>query len=313
MSYVNINKEYDYNFCQIPRNILYDEPYKSNLSPLSKLGYSFILERLNLSKINNKVDMNGNIYIFFSQTELADKINISVRTAGTIFKELEECNLIKQQSQGNGKAYKIYVNDNVLIRNITPAKITEVPMQNLPTTPENISDLPLQNLQTNNIDKLYINNNISSIKEEKEILRQIKDKCLLNNFNTIKTENSMSMDIILSNIIEYMFYCKEFKYKSSLIPNETMREKLLLLNNNHLTKVVETYQNNYKNIINHQCYLSSCIYSAISGFEFNLNVSNNKTKYRYKDYEQRTYSDEELNQFYENNKWNKEEEEEMCL
>ena len=104
-----INQKLNFKFCQVPRKILYTEPYKSILCPLSQLAYIFILDRLNLSRMNNKVDEYGNIYLFMTRKEMGENLKASSKTIIKIFKELEEAKLIKQENQG--KAYKIYVID----------------------------------------------------------------------------------------------------------------------------------------------------------------------------------------------------------
>ena len=111
MEYINIKNEVKFKFCQVPRKILYTEPYKSILCPLSQLGYIFILDRLNLSRMNNKVDDYGNIYVFITRKEMGEYLKSSSKTVIKVFKELEDAKLIKQENQGKGKAYKIYVAD----------------------------------------------------------------------------------------------------------------------------------------------------------------------------------------------------------
>ena len=111
MKYININQELKFKFFQVPRKILYTEPYKSILCPLSQLGYIFILDRLNLSRMNHKVDDYGNIYIFITRKEMGEYLKSSSKTVIKVFKELEKAKLIKQENQGKGKAYKIYVVD----------------------------------------------------------------------------------------------------------------------------------------------------------------------------------------------------------
>lgn len=111
MKYININQELKFKFCQVPRKTLYTEPYKSILCPLSQLGYIFILDRLNLSRMNNKVDEQGNIYVFITRKEMGEFLKSSSKTVIKVFKELENAKLIRQENQGKGKAYKIFVFD----------------------------------------------------------------------------------------------------------------------------------------------------------------------------------------------------------
>ena len=87
MKYININQKLNFKFCQVPRKILYTEPYKSILCPLSQLAYIFILDRLNLSRMNNKVDEQGNIYVFITRKEMEEFLKSSSNTVIKVFKE----------------------------------------------------------------------------------------------------------------------------------------------------------------------------------------------------------------------------------
>ncbi len=146
MKYININQEMKFKFCQVPRKILYTEPYKSILCPLSQLGYIFILDRLNLSRMNHKVDDYGNIYIFITRKEMGEYLKSSSKTVIKVFKELEKAKLIKQENQGKGKAYKIYVVD---------IYSEDEQKEKLHITNEKNTNKVLEFLQPNNIDKKY--------------------------------------------------------------------------------------------------------------------------------------------------------------
>lgn len=61
--------------------------------------------------MNNKVDEYGNIYVFITMKEMGEYLKSSSKTVIKVFKELEDAKLIKQEKQGKGKAYKIYVVD----------------------------------------------------------------------------------------------------------------------------------------------------------------------------------------------------------
>lgn len=145
MKYININQKLNFKFCQVPRKILYTEPYKSILCPLSQLAYIFILDRLNLSRMNNKVDEYGNIYLFMTRKEMGENLKASSKTVIKIFKELEEAKLIKQENQGKGKAYKIYVID-----------IYSKDMENLHIGNEKSVNKVVEFLPSNNINKKVI-------------------------------------------------------------------------------------------------------------------------------------------------------------
>lgn len=151
MKYININQELKFKFCQVPRKILYTEPYKSILCPLSQLGYIFILDRLNLSRMNNKVDEQGNIYVFITRKEMGEFLKASSKTVIKVFRELEIAQLIRQESQGKGNTYKIYVSD-IYSEDKTKEKLH---IGNGENTNKALEFLQLNKIYKNNINKSY--------------------------------------------------------------------------------------------------------------------------------------------------------------
>ena len=254
MKYINIKDTAKYPYCQIPRKILYDEPYKSILSPLSQLAYIFILDRLNLSKLNNMCDENGNLFIYLTRAEMQSNLKISNKTTINTFKELVSNKLIYEISQGRGKAYKIYVVD--IFEN-----------SSVKTTPEVV-----ENLHTNNISINKYFNNITSIsrENEKQILGIIKSKCNLEKYSDMKLKNGEILYKLLESAIEIMWYSNPLKIANASIPNEMVRSRMLELDENKINQVVDIYTKNYDDITNHQSYLVSVIYNSLVGFVFNL-------------------------------------------
>ena len=61
--------------------------------------------------MNHKVDDYGNIKKIINRKEMREYEKTRSKTHIKVFKELEKAKLIKQENQGKGKAYKIYVVD----------------------------------------------------------------------------------------------------------------------------------------------------------------------------------------------------------
>lgn len=279
MKYINIKDTTKYPYCQIPRKILYDEPYKSILSPLSQLAYIFILDRLNLSKLNNVCDEDGDLFIYLTRAEMQDNLKVSNKTTINTFKELVTNGLIYEVSQGKGKAYKIYVVDifEDTSVNATSEPVKKLHIGNVETTHEVV-----ENLHTNNISINKYPNNIFSINKEnqKQILEKIKLNCNLQKHSDIKLKNNESLYKLLEGAIEIMYYSNSLRISNANIPNEMVRSRMLELDENKINQVVDIYTKNYDDIINHQSYLVSVIYNSLVGFTFNLDRPNyyNKDK-----------------------------------
>lgn len=50
LKYINISQNIKFKFCQVPRKILYTEPYKSILCPLAQLAYIFNTRQIKFIK-----------------------------------------------------------------------------------------------------------------------------------------------------------------------------------------------------------------------------------------------------------------------
>ena len=271
MKYINIKDTTKYTYCQTPRKILYDEPYKSSLSPLSQLAYIFILDRLNLSKLNNLCDENGNIYIYLTRKEMQDNLKVSNKTTINAFKELVSNGLIYEVSTGKGKAYKIYVVD---IFEDSSVNSTPEPVEKLHISDVKNTDEVVENLHTNNISINKYSNNIFSINNEKQILEKIKSNCNLQQYKDVTLKNNESLYKLLESAIEIMYYSNPLKIANANIPNEMIRSRMLDLDENKINQAVDIYTKNYDDITNHQSYLVSVIYNSLVGFTFNLDRPN---------------------------------------
>lgn len=103
-----INEYLENVFYQIPKE-LFENPYYKNLSADSKLLYALLLDRLSISRKNNWVDIDGNIFLIFSRKEVQEKLNLSDKTVTKAFKQLANCKLIYEKRQGFKKSNIIYV------------------------------------------------------------------------------------------------------------------------------------------------------------------------------------------------------------
>ena len=61
--------------------ILNKEPYKGNMTHTSIIAYMYILNRLNLSRINKLFDNDGDIFIYYSVISGTDGIKLLVNSS----------------------------------------------------------------------------------------------------------------------------------------------------------------------------------------------------------------------------------------
>lgn len=110
---MNLIKQTDnifFRYSTLPSLLLYEEPYKSNLSDKAKLLYMIILDRLKLSIKNNYTNDKNEVYIYLSRKEVQKILNCSDKTITKAFNELISLDLIFEERTAIGKSIKIYVN-----------------------------------------------------------------------------------------------------------------------------------------------------------------------------------------------------------
>lgn len=147
--YINKSTNKNFLFFKVPVKILNEEPYKSKMTHTSIIAYMYILNRINLSRINNLFDKKGDIYIYYSISELQKDLNASKSTTIKTLKILNELNLIGYKQKIKGKIDKIYVND------IFDDEYK--PVQKLDQSGTNNRPVVVQNLYPNNIYNKNIN------------------------------------------------------------------------------------------------------------------------------------------------------------
>lgn len=108
MDLFKINELRQYQFIQLPKELLYNPRYKG-LSSDSKILYGLLLDRMELSRENNWVNEKGEIYLIFTRQNIQALLNISDKPCTKAFKQLTQMELIKEQRQGLGKPNLIFI------------------------------------------------------------------------------------------------------------------------------------------------------------------------------------------------------------
>ena len=93
---------------QMPR-WLFSNPQYSDLSLESKVAYTFLLNRFQLSRRNGWVNRHGEVYVIYTRENLSREMQVSYRKAITCFKELADKQLLWEQRQGRGLPNRIFL------------------------------------------------------------------------------------------------------------------------------------------------------------------------------------------------------------
>ena len=94
-------------FFKMPK-VLFSEKY-ADLSAEAKLLYSLMLDRTQLSAVNNWCDKNGGVFIFFTIAETSEALGCGHDKATRIQRELVNYKLLRREYQGKGKPARLYV------------------------------------------------------------------------------------------------------------------------------------------------------------------------------------------------------------
>ena len=106
--FYTLKEEVTLRFYQTPKTLFKNPRYKG-LSLGSKLMYSILRDRLDLSIENNWKDGKGYIYLIFSIEELASLLEIDRKAVMRYKKLLVDYKLIIDKRLGQGRSNRIYV------------------------------------------------------------------------------------------------------------------------------------------------------------------------------------------------------------
>lgn len=247
-------------FIKLPK-ALFEGTY-TELSSDSKLLYSLLLDRSLLSEKNSLTDDNGRVIVYFTNSEVCDKLKCSHDKATKLFRELERFKLICRHKQGKGKPDLIYV------RQITRSEYSAVSnADNQDSGMRQISVTECGKAAGNNTD--YSNTELSNTnlsihydEMEDEIKYQIEYDVL--------SERSYGgiLDEIVSLITDT--YCSSDDYvwiAKRKIPIQTVRKRLSKLTAEHIEYVIGSLEKNTTEIKNMRAYLLTALYNSIDTLE----------------------------------------------
>lgn len=255
----------------MPQELFCNEKYKK-LSIEAKVIYAFLLNRMNLSRINKWINGRGEIYLIYTRKEIQSKLNLSDKPVTRAFKELRETNLIKEEKQGFGKPNLIYIGkieqEEIQINDIDTDDYTEnVLADNQIKEDYYVGENTIQEteyLRANKKDNIkHKNNNIDVSQSEIETknLETIKQKCELYLFKE-------SQRNIIENTLDLMFYSNNLKIGQAVLPQEIVRSRMQLLNASIIFYVFDklNYLKQDSQIHNSTNFMISCLYNAITEY-----------------------------------------------
>lgn len=147
---------------------IYEEPYNA-LSDKAKQIYMFLFDRRTLSIQNKWFDENGDVFVYFTNEQLMEKLNCSNKPIIQAKKELSDYGLIKEVRQGVNKPNRLYILGSV---ESTQRKCRKYTSGSVESTLQEVSKV--HTINTNNIKTEYMKiDNINYKEDEKKSLSQI--------------------------------------------------------------------------------------------------------------------------------------------
>lgn len=265
MELYKINETMQHTYYQMPQELFENEKYKY-LSIEAKVIYSFLLNRMNLSRINHWINNCGEIYLIYTRKEIQCKLNLSDKPVTRAFKELRDTELIKEEKQGFGKPNLIYIgkieHEDYGIEEAEDKRLDNQTKEDycIGENTTNETEYVRTNKQ-NNIKHKNKDTDISQSEVEKENLEQIKQKCELYLFSE-KQRN------IIENALDIMFYSSNLKIGQAVLPKENVRSRMQLLNASIIFYVFDklNYLKSDTQIHNSTNFMISCLYNAITEY-----------------------------------------------
>lgn len=201
-------------FYQLPK-FLFEDEYFSKMPTDAKVMYALLKDRFELSRLNNWVDSENNIYLLYTNKQLCSILNYAEPKIIKLKKELEKYNLIINERQGLNKPNKIYLLE--------------------PTY-----DKELINSKFQNKEFISSRTNKSSVQE---LINSKSNDTDFNNTEYIETETNDTNDLnYTSNIVSKNYHSNHTNHQQTKFNTDALKFQAL----EELPTQIKTYLSNFE-------------------------------------------------------------------
>ncbi|WP_415961384.1 replication initiator protein A [Ruthenibacterium lactatiformans] len=270
-----------YYHLQMPRWLFADSRYKL-LALESKVAYTFLLNRFQLSRMNGWINDAGEVFIIFTRQELADEMQISFRKAIECFQELVSAKLIWERRMGRGYPNQIYLAAVQLSQEDAQAH-TSAPFDkktrhadsahlescqtcgNDTSRDAKMAHLDMPKPQASNTERIQIREERPSLSQtDEDELREILGSCELHLFQR-QTAG------VFQHAVTRLFYAEQWWLDHSQLPRSVIRQTLHSLDGSILQAVERKLQENtQQQIQNTMAYTMTVILNEVWECEADL-------------------------------------------
>lgn len=242
-----------YAYCKLPKELFSDERYRM-VSPLAKVLYAFLLDRMSLSHANGEQWMTrqGDYFVYFPITEIMELFDCGRDKASALLKELSDAQLISRTLTGRGRPYRITVNPFHTCRKTPDA-----------TCRENRDD-DVENPGGNNTKAIHTDvvetesSTQGSRAEWSDIIRENIG------YDVLREEIPISqLDGMLNVIVDVLSHeCKYVHIFGETIPKNEIQNRFLALNDMHIRYVYYRMTHETQDVQNLRGYILARLYEA---------------------------------------------------
>ena len=257
-------------FYRVPK-LLFEAERVRDISTDAKLLYGLMLDRMQLSAKNGWLDENGRVYIYYTVKQIMSALSCSNKTVTRLLNELESVNLISRRKSGFSKPDRIYVMNFLAVvykvHHETCKKYTSTDEEN---TPREMNILHPNNTDINKTD-ISDTESIVSIRENgcdamdeynsyESLIRENIE------FDLLVADNPYERDS-LEEIVSIMTDVMTTKSGTIRIsgdekPVEVVKSRLMKLNSQHISYVLQGLKDNPVKVRNIKAYLLASLYNA---------------------------------------------------
>ncbi|MBP7786211.1 replication initiator protein A [Patescibacteria group bacterium] len=284
-------------FYQMPK-FLFEGEFK-NLSNDSRVLYSLLKDRHELSLTNNWVNESGEVYLIYTRKNMEEMLGLADKTIKKACDQLKELGLMEEERIGLNKPNRIYLTavtpENGGIVNFTIQEPENLRFKNRNIYDSRTEENTIQeskNLRSNNTDinNTDTNNTNLSINHEKIIKGEAgydgldgldKDISSSNKYNTYKkiiTENIQANDLkrqyrddaavideVINLLAETITTSKPYiRVCGEDKPADVVKAQLLKLNSEHIEYVISCLNSNAGKVQNIKAYMLTSLFNAPS-------------------------------------------------
>ena len=225
-------------FYQLPK-FLFEDEYFSKMPTDAKVMYALLKDRFELSRLNNWVDSENNIYLLYTNKQLCSILNYAEPKIIKLKKELEKYNLIINERQGLNKPNKIYLLEPTYDKELINSKFQNKEFISPRTNKSSVQELI--NSKSNDIDF----NNTEYIETENNDMNDMNDTFnrISNNYHSNHTNHQQiefNNDALKFQVLEELpqqikTYLSNFEVKDIRIIKSVLLKGKKSFNNTHDT------------------------------------------------------------------------------